>query len=353
LGKKVGIRDLARLAGVSIGTVDRVVNNREGVSKSTREKVKRLIEETGYERNVYASRLASRAPLKIACLLPQPSAVRNYWQLHIDGIHDVANELQQMGIETDFYPFPLLDREAFLKQSQAVAEAGYKALISVPFFTEDLQVLKDAVAEKSGLTVLVDTAADLGDHCHRIFQEPFRAGRVGGRLLESYFRDEPGHLLTVNISRGSQVHQNNFERARGIRDFFQDHNNLVQVSDHNGQLDDTTTLYNTLQQFVGNTGRKAIFVTNARAYMVAEILEQMDLNESVKVIGFDLNERNIHYMRCDRIAYLIHQKPYYQGQLAVRRIYDHLLVNGASDQKETLVPIEIVVKENLADYIDS
>ena len=51
----ITISDVARAARVTNGTVDRVLHERGEVSKKTREKVLRVIEELGYQPNVYAS----------------------------------------------------------------------------------------------------------------------------------------------------------------------------------------------------------------------------------------------------------------------------------------------------------
>ena len=52
--KKITIFDVAECAGVSKGTVDRVLHNRGEVSKTSAEKVRKAIEELGYEPNLYA-----------------------------------------------------------------------------------------------------------------------------------------------------------------------------------------------------------------------------------------------------------------------------------------------------------
>ena len=46
--KTATMEQVARAAGVSIGTVDRVLHNREGVSEKTRKKVFDVINEIGY-----------------------------------------------------------------------------------------------------------------------------------------------------------------------------------------------------------------------------------------------------------------------------------------------------------------
>ena len=54
------IFDVARHAGVSRGTVDRVIYGRGRVSEKTKEKVRKVISELGYTPNPNASSLANR-----------------------------------------------------------------------------------------------------------------------------------------------------------------------------------------------------------------------------------------------------------------------------------------------------
>ena len=58
LPDKIRIKDIARLANVSTGTVDRVLHNRGEVSAKSREKVEKVLKEINYQPNIYASALA-------------------------------------------------------------------------------------------------------------------------------------------------------------------------------------------------------------------------------------------------------------------------------------------------------
>ena len=59
-----GIKDIASMDNVSIGTVDRILHNREGVSPTTLKKILQIIEDTGYTKNIMASRLKLAARIK-------------------------------------------------------------------------------------------------------------------------------------------------------------------------------------------------------------------------------------------------------------------------------------------------
>src|SRR5664279_6289090 len=71
--KKSRIKDIARIAGVSIGTVDRVIHNRGEVAEKTRLKVERILKDTNYSPNVMAQVLKSKRRFHIVSLLPTPS----------------------------------------------------------------------------------------------------------------------------------------------------------------------------------------------------------------------------------------------------------------------------------------
>jgi LacI family transcriptional regulator len=67
--KTISIRDVAELAGVSLGSASRVVNKVANVSVATREKVERAIAQLGYRPNHAAQSLRLRSSRTVGCLL--------------------------------------------------------------------------------------------------------------------------------------------------------------------------------------------------------------------------------------------------------------------------------------------
>jgi LacI family transcriptional regulator len=64
------LEDVAREAGVSLATVDRVVNRREGVREKTITRVEMAIEKLDYRANISAMRLARKQSYRFAFILP-------------------------------------------------------------------------------------------------------------------------------------------------------------------------------------------------------------------------------------------------------------------------------------------
>jgi len=64
--KPITIEDVARLSGVSRGTVSRVINGSQNVNRETRKRVLEVIEKLGYRPNQNARRTAGEDPPQLA-----------------------------------------------------------------------------------------------------------------------------------------------------------------------------------------------------------------------------------------------------------------------------------------------
>ena len=82
---RIRIKDIAQMAGVSVGTVDRVLHSRSGVSESSRIKVEEILKKLNYQPNMYASALASNKKYRFAYLLPSHNEGCGTW--HATGHH--------------------------------------------------------------------------------------------------------------------------------------------------------------------------------------------------------------------------------------------------------------------------
>lgn len=59
MAERIRIKDIAKMADVSVGTVDRVIHGRSGVSEASRKRVEEILKQLDYQPNMYASALAS------------------------------------------------------------------------------------------------------------------------------------------------------------------------------------------------------------------------------------------------------------------------------------------------------
>ena len=77
--EKIRIKDIAEMAEVSVGTVDRVLHNRPNVSAPAREKVEKALKEMNYQPNMYASALAYNKSYTFYLFIPNHEQ-ETYWE---------------------------------------------------------------------------------------------------------------------------------------------------------------------------------------------------------------------------------------------------------------------------------
>ena len=117
--KNIRIKDIAKLAGVSVGTVDRVLHNRGRVSPEALKKVTEVMEQIDYKPNLIARTLGSNKNYRIAALLPDPKQ-DPYWAQSNLGITQAQTEWAQYGIQVELFLFDLLDKNSFQKMAHEV-----------------------------------------------------------------------------------------------------------------------------------------------------------------------------------------------------------------------------------------
>ena len=348
--KNLGIKDIAALANVSIGTIDRVLHNRKGVSPKTKERVLQIIEETGFKKNVMASRLklAAIKKINIAVLLPEFTNEVVYWNLTNQGIRKASDELFEQGVSVKNYFFNLLNPETFRSVCNQVDENGFDAIITVPFFEKEISLLLEKAKIRKAPVVFLDSVRQDNLSGNYILQNSFKAGMVAGRLLHGLVKED-GQYFVFNIlnERGTQL--NNKQREMGFRAFFAQNfsDSKIEIHSINHPLESKEDLREEVLTLLDPDRNKGIFVSNARSFIVADILAECQI-PNTNIIGFDLTKQNLLKLNSGEIDFLINQQPDYQGYAAVKGLYKYITVQDASEL--TLdIPVEIIIKEN-ADF---
>ena len=87
--ERVRIKDIAKMADVSVGNRRPCDSRRSGVSESSRKRVEEILKQLDYQPNMYASALASNKKYAFACLLPLHEK-GEYWTDVETGIHNAV-----------------------------------------------------------------------------------------------------------------------------------------------------------------------------------------------------------------------------------------------------------------------
>lgn len=343
----VGVKEIARRAKVSIGTVDRVLHNRAGVSQKTKDKILAIIEELEYQPNILARRLASKKTLTIAVLIPSASVESDYWNAPLAGIREAGVEVKAYGISLEQYCFDQNDKKSFIKQAEKVLSDGVDAVLLAPMFMKESKRFADECKKSKIPYVFINS--DIPDHDSLSYIGPdlFHSGALGAHLIH-YLVSPHDQVLIVNISKEIDSLHHLLRKEEGFRDYFQRNGLKNQILKQDIRETDYPSIKQELENVLEKKSVTAIFVTNSRVSFVARYIKEAN-RPDIKLIGYDFLEENINYLKEGNIEFLISQKPREQGYRGVMTLYNHL-VHAAQFNKAYYMPIDIITKENYLFY---
>ncbi|MFQ5447145.1 MAG: substrate-binding domain-containing protein [Saprospiraceae bacterium] len=350
MSQRIRIKDIAEKAGVSTGTVDRVLHERGNVSPEAKGKVLKVMEELGYERNIIASTLAYNRVFRIAALLPDIQS-DPYWEQPYAGIERALKTVHHYGVSLEPHFFGLFDPQSFLQTAAEVLENPPDAILFAPVFLKEGHSLLKACREKDIHNVMINTYVDNSDSLCYIGQDSYQSGFLAARLLH-FGLNEGETAILLNLEIGSHNAQHLIDKEQGFRDYFaqfpEQHINIVKqdFEDFDDKIKLTNLLAGMLKQHPKLNG---IFVTNSRAYKAVECLPS-GLVQRIKIVGFDLLEQNIHHLHRNNIDFLINQNPVHQGYMGIINLVNHLVFKKSVEKLQYL-PLDIVVTENVDYYL--
>jgi len=350
MNKKIRIKDIASLAGVSQGTVDRVLHNRGDVAQETRDQVLSIIEKMGYTPNLIAKSLASKKRYRIAILIPDADKDNPYWEKPLVGINQGLEEIRDFNGEIDLHTFDLNKRETFIQEFNKIMRTNPDGLIFSPMFYLTSSIIVKSCEEKNIPYVFIDVNLENCNNLAYFGQNSVQSGFLAARLMNYGLSDQANILVLKMADMEGTIHHL-AERESGFMNYFETverikHVNISSIvlnTSNNENIETTLT-----KNMFSISNSNGIFVPNSRAYRIAHFLETNGISK-ILLIGYDLLEQNLSYLEKGVISFLIHQKPEEQGYKSVTSLFYYLFANKQIE-KINYTPIEIIMKENIDYY---
>ena len=330
--KNIRLTDIARLANVSVGTVDRVIHNRGRVSEENIRRVKEIMEQVGYKPNLIARSLAVKKPCHLVALIPdfRPG---DYWSAMEYGIRRAEEEWESYGVKVSVLTFDQYSKASF---EQAVSR---------------LQEMTETVDGVIVGTLFKEAVIQLSEHldAREIPTDSVAGGEIGARMLLASMAFQ-GDILVAHIQhdKGSMSTQGQ-KRYSGFLQYLKQQGyevNLVEVDlwigdeAHNEQVLDET--------FRNHPGIRGAVTFNSSCYILGDYLEKRQKHE-IRLVGYDLIDPNVRLLNEGYVQALIAQRPELQGYNGVKAL-SRLLLFDERPQVVNLLPIDILLKENYQFY---
>ncbi len=349
MAKHVKIKEIAQMAGVSAGTVDRILHNRGKVSAKSRDAVERVLAEVGYKYNIHTSAVSYRKEITIYICIPN-AIEGEYWGSVKEGLEHALEEFSDIQIKTVYHFYDQYDVYSCREAYDKVKEGKPDAVIIGSTYAEETVGLCQWLDSFQVPYVFVDSITEGTNPYETFTTDQYTCGYLLAKILDS--TTPSGKSLAIfRFQRvGNLGSSNSSERKRGFKAYMQEEGKTDRLVEASLPASDTEQIESTIINFLrSNPEVKGIATMNSRGSILADTLHKYNIT-GVQVISFDLTCDNVRCLKDGYISALLCQKPQMQGFNAVKSIINKLLYNMPAKQVHHLMPIDIIFKENLPYY---
>ncbi|MBQ9015025.1 MAG: substrate-binding domain-containing protein [Firmicutes bacterium] len=338
----ITLKDVAARAGVSRGTVDRVLYGRGIVNSETREKVLQALEELQYTPNVSARALVRthRQP-KIGVIIPDQQGF--FHDEVLRGIREGTRECNAVGIAVEVRECDANDPGGYLRIIDELCEAGIGALALSGQDCAPLIRAIDDLAEQDIPVITINS--DIPDSRRRSFvgEDSYKSGRIAGEMMAKMI-SRPGSILVLGGRREYSAHVN---RVRGFQDALREHaitelNSITVYTYEDNEL----TSRRTAEILQSEATLRGVYLATSSVSAYVETRCRFG-GEHLITISHDIPPRTLDYLRSGDIDLTIEQNIYRQGFKPLQMLRDYLLTGKPIPQEEIRTFYNVISAECL------
>lgn len=348
LPERIRIKDIARLANVSVGTVDRVLHGRSGVSEASKKRVEEILKQLNYQPNMYASALASNKKYTFVCLFPQ-HLLGEYWTAVEKGIYDAAAVYSDFNIAVRIDHYDPYDYRSFVEAGKTILSEAPDGVIVAPTVPQHTIGLVNGLQTAGIPYIYIDS--NIGNTSPLAFfgQNSYQSGYFAARMLMLLTHDEENIVIFRKMHEGVVGSNQQENREVGFRQYMQEHHPSCRIWELDLPAESNAEDNRMLDDFFNKHPMVNNGITfNSKVYIIGEYLQRSS-RKDFNLIGYDLLERNVNCLKEGSVSFLIAQQPELQGFNGVKSLCDHLIF------KKTItcvnyMPIDLLTAENIEYY---
>ncbi len=348
--KQYTIREIAHIAGVSTGTVDRVIHNRGEVSAKSRQLVEETLRKLQYNPSLKVSSLSTKRNVSIVAVLPMANS--GYWASMKQGIKQAVYEFAHVQMKIKFLHYDQFDLFSFREICTQALGIKCDAVLIGPTFSDETRNFVYELEDRGTSYVFVDENIPGTSPLAYFGPDSEQMGAIQAKLLLPLVM--PGsEVLMLRAKRiGDNVATNSNTRRKSFLSFIQDSNPGMTVIDASYDVSNPESNKEAFDiLFEKHPDIGGIVVFNSRAYIMANYLKSRKIR-GIKMVGYGLIEPNIKALREDYITFLLSERPNRQGYLGIKCILEYLLF-GKQGGVINYTPVDILIRENIDYYLSS
>ena len=345
MGNRTTIEEIAQMAGVSRGTVDRVINGRPHVRPDVRAKILSAIEETGYlsPQEAHRQKLAETfKPLHLGVLLPNERETQFRKEVLL-GIEKGREELDAAAVrisvsscETD------LPREAIERMEDLLAQ-GAEGLAVCALNDRSIARYVSELAERGVPCVTFNSDLPDSRRLRFVGQDIRRTGRVAAELMAKCVRPSDRILATV----GNLKFDGHRQRLTG----FQERLKELGYSEERVTVAETFNDYETTVSVVNDAmaaypDLRGVYMANLSLAGCAEAVRVAGRKGQVRIVCHDINDGIRRLLREGLVDFTIPQDFIRQGYEPLLILTNYLRKGKIPDTACFGERIQILCAEN-------
>ncbi len=352
------IKEIAQRAGVSIGTVDRVLHNRGMVSEQTKRRIEAIVRELDYQPNRAAQGLAVRKKkLKLLFVLPDPTGHPFYRDI-LTAAEKKAEDLKQYGVQVIFL---IVDLNALLTKNSAEELLREKEAedfdglathgIPAPLIRS---LLAKAESRQCPVVFYNDIFPD-SDYLAYVGCDYVQAGRLAAGLCAIAGGERSTVCLFSEVPKDISFDQpdviqvgSHKGRLAGFRQEIQDHYPQIKLTDvlktGTTPAENDEAVARMLEEY---PDVNIVYVLNPGDYGICEAIARADKDHRIRIITNDLVPGQREMIRKGIISATIVQEPEKQGALPLDLLFHYLAYGIVPKEKLCYTSLSIQIAQNL------
>lgn len=349
MAERIRIKDIAKMADVSVGTVDRVIHGRSGVSENSRKRVEEILKKLDYQPNMYASALASNKRYAFACLLPQHE-MSEYWTEVENGIQEALKTYSDFNITVNCFYYDPYDYLSFKQEAEYILTLQPDGVMMAPTLPQHTKPFTDSLKEKDIPYIYIDSNIKEDNALAFFGQNSHRSGYFAARMLMLLAGEQVKEIVIFRkINEGIVGSNQQEKREVGFRQYMEEHHpdcHILELDLHAKRDSEDSQMLDVFFEKHPQVQNGITF--NSKAYIIGEYLQKHP-EKKFNLMGYDLLKRNVKCLKEGSIFFLIAQQPTLQGFNGIKTLCDYLILKKEVT-RDNFMPVDLLTKENIDFY---
>ena len=343
--KTAGIKDIAKALGISIGTVDRALHERTGVSLKTKAGVLQMAEQLGYKPNLAAQALKLNRRIEIAVVLPKQ--ISHFFDPLRAGIRSAVDATVGMHVKVTFHEYPRMG-QGDLELLEARLKDRCDGIIFTPGNPRKLEPVIRRLTAQGTAMLCVASDAPSSARIGLVSAHAYTSGALAAELLAIKLARKT-HVATIT---GELTTLDHAEKLRGFAAtlaMLAPHLNLLPAIESHERPKEAYR--QTIALLHGETKPQGLYISTANSIPVLRALEEEDLLGKIQVVTTDLFQELVPLIETGKILATLYQRPFTQGKVAFESLITYLLEEKKTSPMIRLAP-HIIFRSNLPLFTD-